>query len=62
MASKKTKKDEVTELAKFSKEQLICSKKYKHRKDLLTALLKDDKTYSFSEVDELIDEFMQKEV
>ncbi|WP_227834917.1 hypothetical protein [Clostridioides sp. ES-S-0010-02] len=44
---------------KFSKEQIVNSKKYVNRKDLLNAILKEDGLYSFSEVDNRIDKFMK---
>lgn len=58
MATKTKKDDEVL----YSKEQIISSKKYSNRKDILNVLLKDDEEYSFSKIDEIIEEFMNKEV
>ncbi|WP_336019586.1 hypothetical protein [Fusobacterium polymorphum] len=58
MATKTKKDDEVL----YSKEQIIASKKYSNRKDILNVLLKDDEEYSFSRIDEIIEEFMNKEV
>lgn len=58
MATKTKKEDEVL----YSKEQIIASKKYSNRKDILNVLLKDDEEYSFSRIDEIIEEFMNKEV
>jgi len=58
MATKTKKDDEVL----YSKEQIIVSKKYSNRKDILNVLLKDDEEYSFSRIDEIIEEFMNKEV
>jgi len=58
MATKTKKDDEVL----YSKEQIIASKKYSNRKDILNVLLKDDEEYSFSKIDEIIEEFMNKEV
>ena len=46
----------------FSKNQLIKSKKYKDKVDLLMALLADSKNYSAEEVDKLINDFTKKEV
>ena len=46
----------------YSKEQIIASKKYSNRKDILNVLLKDDEEYSFSRIDEIIENFMNKEV
>lgn len=44
---------------KFTKEQLLKSKKYADRKDIVSVLLKDDQTYSFTEVDVLIKKYMK---
>ena len=58
MATKTKKDDEIL----YSKEQIIASKKYSNRKDILNVLLKDDEEYSFSRIDKIIEEFMNKEV
>lgn len=51
-------RDAVTsDLPKFTKVQLVQSQKYVHRRDALNALLEDDKTYSFTEVDGILKEF-----
>ena len=44
---------------KFTKEQIVNSKKYVNRKDLLNAILKEDELYSFSEVEYRINKFMK---
>jgi hypothetical protein len=56
--------EEVTlkEKAAFTKEQIVSSKKYAERRDLLNVLLTDDKSYAHAEVEKLIDEFMKKGV
>lgn len=46
----------------FTKESIINSNKYSNRKDLLNGLLKDDKEYTFEQVDEMIDKFMKGKV
>lgn len=57
------KKEEIkTTESKYSKEQLLKSKKYSNRKDLLGVLLDDKKEYSFAEVDVEIDKFMKRGV
>lgn len=56
-----TKKETVKE-STFTKLQLINSKKYKHRVDLLEVLLQDDKRYSISDVDKEIQKFMKGSV
>ena len=56
MANNKTENP----VAKFTKEQILKSKRYQHRRDLLTVLLKDNGQYSHDDVDKLIDVFMMK--
>lgn len=56
--AKETNLDEL----KFTKTQIVDSKKYKIRKDLVNALLDEDKLYSFDEVDKLINKFMKSKV
>nr|DAV07636.1 MAG TPA: hypothetical protein [Caudoviricetes sp.] len=57
------KKEEIkTTESKYSKEQLLKSKKYSNRKDLLGVLLDDKKEYTFAEVDAEIDKFMKRGV
>lgn len=48
--------------ATFSKVQLLKSKKYFGKADLLNVLLEQEKNYTIKEVDKLIDGFMKKEV
>lgn len=45
-----------------SKEQLLKSQRYMKRRDLLGALLEDDKRYTIEEVDAAIDNFMKGKV
>lgn len=47
---------------KFSKEQLISSEKYVKRRDIVDALLDDNRTYTIDEVDKKIDAFMRGKV
>lgn len=53
-------KDTIDE--KFTKEQIINSEKYKKDKDILTAILKTNKTYTKEEVDIKIKEFKERKV
>lgn len=46
---------------KFTKEQIVNSKRYVNRKDLLNAILKENELYSFSEVEDRINNFMKGE-
>lgn len=65
MTSKKktvVESEKQPEKVKFTKSQLVSSKRYRDRKDLVNVLLKDNKSYSFDEVDSLIDEFMKGKV
>ena len=51
---------EITE-TKFTKEQLLKSKKYADRKDIASVLLKYDQTYSFVEADNLIKKIHERQ-
>ena len=57
---KKEGKEKI--VSTFSKKQLLSSKKYNDRVDLLNVLLKDDVKYSHEEVEQLIDKFMKGKV
>lgn len=46
----------------FTKSQLIKSKRYADRTDILNVILEDGKNYTIKEVEKLIDGFMKKEV
>ena len=47
---------------RFTKEQLLGSIWYSHRRDALTVLLKDDKTYSYEEVARKLKNFLERKV
>lgn len=47
---------------KFGKEQLLISARYRNRKDLVSALLDNGKTYTVAEVDQMIEKFMKGQV
>lgn len=55
--SEDVKKVITSNLPEFSKEQLVRSHKYYHRRDALNALLEADKQYSFAQVDEELKKF-----
>lgn len=58
----KAKEEEDTvQVPVFSKQQILAAKKYAERRDLLSVLLVEDKSYALAEVDKLIDEFLTKE-
>jgi hypothetical protein len=54
----KTNAQEAT-AAVFTKEQLAASKRYANRRDVISALLEDGKSYTLQEVDTLIENFMK---
>jgi len=58
------KKTTVTEESEptFTKEQLIHSKRYAHKRDLLTALLKDGEALTLSQADEQIETYLKGRV
>lgn len=45
-----------------SKEALMASKRYKNERDVLSAILEDDKDYDTKEVDKLLKNYYKKEV
>ena len=47
---------------KFSKKALAESNTYRDRKDLVNALLEDDKEYTHKETDDIIKNFLEREV
>ncbi len=49
-------------VATFTKDQLLASKRYANRQDILNALLKDGENYTTEQVDALIVKFMKREV
>jgi hypothetical protein len=57
-----TKKKEIQQESKFTKEQILASKKYSNRRDVLVAILGDDKSYTLEQVDSLLDKFMKGKV
>jgi hypothetical protein len=61
-AKNKTDKTDKTTEALYTKEQLLSSKKYHNRVDLLNVLLEDNVKYTHKEVEQLIDKFMKGEV
>lgn len=54
-------KSEQTE-PKFSKEQILTSARFANRRDLVDALLDENKNYTLETVDKLIDKYMKGRV
>lgn len=48
--------------AKYSKIDILKSKKFVGRKDVLTVILNNEKQYTIDEVEKLIDSFMKGKV
>ena len=48
--------------ASFSKEKLLTFERYRNRRDLLTAVLKDGGSYTIQQADAAIEEFMKGRV
>lgn len=46
----------------YSKEQLVVSKKYATKRDIISALLENGKSYTLDEVDALIKKYMKGKV
>lgn len=54
--------DQKPPLVVFSKNKVLTLNRYAGRRDLLSVLLKDGKTYTQGQVDSLIQEFMKGKV
>ena len=46
----------------YTKEQILNSKAYRHKKDLINALLVNGNLYSLNTVDQIIKDFMEGDV
>lgn len=57
-----SKKKQEQTVQKFSKEQIINSKKYSKYRDILTAILKMNISYSTDEVEQKIKDFIKRKV
>jgi hypothetical protein len=64
VANKQKAKDSqpVKEVAVFTKQQLLDSKRYLDKKDLINVLLEDTRLYDIDEVEDLITKFMKGKV
>ena len=58
MAESKAK----TNVPTFTKAQLMASKRYQNKVDLVDALIADGKVYTLDEVDKIIDSFLKGKV
>lgn len=55
------KKDAQAE-RRFTKQQVLASARYRDRRDLVSALLDDGRTYTIAEVGQMVDRFMKGKV
>ncbi len=62
MAVKKTKTEAQETPDVFSKDQLVKSDKFRNHRDLVAALLDDNKKYTMEQVNDMITEFMKGKV
>lgn len=53
---------ETNNIKQYTKASLITSKRYIRHRDLLKVLLDEETVYTFEEVDQIIDNFLNKEV
>lgn len=56
------KKSQSKKENKYTKKQVLASKKFAYSRDLINALLSDNKTYTLEEVDKEIATFMTRKV
>lgn len=50
------------ESARYTREQILGSRRYRGQRDLICALLEDGKRYSLEEVDHLVDGYLKGKV
>ena len=62
MLKKSVNKTEGPVIARYRKDKLIRSDRYREQRDLLWALLDDEKVYSITETNEIINQFMKGKV
>lgn len=43
----------------FTKEAILKSKRFSHRRDALSFLLKDDESYSFEQIESILNDYMK---
>ncbi len=62
MAKKGVRETDGTAVARYTKDQLIHSERYRNHRDLLSALLDDGNLYSITETEKIMDQFMKGRV
>lgn len=58
MANQKQTADEAV----YTKEQIVGSQRFAKNRDVIAALLQDEKSYSIGEVETIVSTFLKKEV
>lgn len=61
-SEKQVKKDTNNTQAMYTKQQLVNSKQFEHHKDLLEVLLNDNENVTIEQVNDKIENFLNKEV
>lgn len=62
MPTKDASEVKTSKAPRHTREQLMASKRYANRRDLISALLEPGKTYTLDEVDALIEKFKKGKV
>lgn len=62
MKKKEIRTEKTVEELRFTKKQLISSKKFKDLKDVLAVVLTENKTYGVQEAEEIVQKFMKGKV
>lgn len=57
-----TKEGKSKQESMFTKEQILASKRYANRRDVLATILVDGKQYTLGKVDSLLEKFMKGKV
>lgn len=52
--------EQTSQIARHKKERLMASKRYADKRDLISALLDDNKGYTLDETDTLIEGYLKK--
>jgi len=60
--SKESKENKEIAVSTYSKEQIIQSKKFKSRVDVLRVILDENKTYTIADVESELNKFMKGKV
>ena len=60
--SKESKENKEVAVSTYSKEQIIQSKKFKSRVDVLRVILDENKTYTIADVESELNKFMKGKV